>query len=163
MCNLTKLSVLVDEWVYIENFMKELTSLLELELTVIIGDNLRWYNSESVWTNMPVLCSEEDYQDYIQSLQYVVSATTAHTLKLIVVKHPYRPIKLAFENKFVEYLTVEGPCSFCVLPVMENLKELRVKVTTAACPYGPQHSAGVCGVELLRRTEVVYKLYLEMS
>jgi len=133
LCNLTKLCVLVDEWVYIESYMEELTSLLELELTVLTVNNL----------------SEEDYQDYIQSLQSVVSATMAQTLKLIVVQQtefPYLPMETAFENKFIQILAVEGPCSLCVLPVMENLKELRVKVTTSACPYGPQHRVGLCGV-----------------
>jgi len=135
----TRLDVLVDHNLFLEQFMDQLPSLLELGLTILTKTGLGLH----------------DYFDkYLKRLEAVVAASKAPILKVTVVAETRHQVTKVFKNSFVEKLVVTGPCTFHVYPVMEKLKEVVVKLnTTLPCKYWnckandrELHRAGLCCV-----------------
>ena len=72
---------------------------------------------------------------FTKSLQTLVAAITVPRLKMIVIQgSDHKTIHLK-QNKSVEFLEVNAPCKFLMSPLMDNLKEIQVKVSTSACPF----------------------------
>ena len=61
----------------------------------------------------------------------MVAASKAPVLKLSVVNETRRQAMKVLKNKFAERLVVKGPCTLNIVPVMENLREVEVKLDTS--------------------------------
>jgi len=87
----------------------------------------------------PFMCEAYYNNSYLRRLKKLVAASKAPVLKLCVVKAKAarRMGKKVFKNSFVEKLVVEGPCSMNLVPVMENLKVVEVKLDSSpnSCSY----------------------------
>eukprot|EP00092_Neocalanus_flemingeri_P008963 GFUD01009644.1.p1 GENE.GFUD01009644.1~~GFUD01009644.1.p1 ORF type:complete len:460 (+),score=96.16 GFUD01009644.1:81-1460(+) len=141
---LTRLDMLVDQNLYLEQFMAELPNLLELGLTILTRPGL----SKHVYLH-----------EYIPRLEAVVTATKAPVLKVTVVAETRRQVNKIFKNSHVEKLVLTGPCTFNIFPVMERLKEVVVNLETSLldnnCTYWKSriddrglHRAGLCCVNI---------------
>ena len=97
--------------------------------------------------------------EYLPRLEAVVAASKAPVLKLTVVNETRRQVNKVLKNSFVEKLVVTGPCTFNVYPVMENLREVEVKLDTSLLAYNctywkskaddrSMHRAGLCCVNV---------------
>ena len=88
----------------------------------------------------------------------MVAASKAPVLKLSVVNETRRQAIKVLKNKFAERLVVKGPCTLNIVPVMENLREVEVKLDTSqpnCCSYWKSklddrslHRAGICSVNI---------------
>jgi len=96
---------------------------------------------------------------YLRRLKNIVAAAKAPILKLTVVKETRRKVTKLLKNRFVEKLIVEGPCTMNLVPIMENLKVLEVKLDSSLlnsnCTYWRSkeddrqlHRDGVCCVNI---------------
>merc|ERR1711970_966295 len=102
--------------------------------------------------------SRNGFPEYIARMESVVAASKAPVLKLTVLNETKRQVLKVLKNKFVERLVVNGPCTLNLVPVMENLKELEVKLDTSqpnCCTYWKSktddrslHRAGLCAVNI---------------
>jgi len=143
LANVTKLDVLVDQNFFLEKFMSSMPNLLELGLSILTRNGLCKY----VYMNQ-----------YLPRLEAVVSACKAPILKVTVVNETKRNVMKVLKNSYVEKLTVTGPCTFNIFPVMENLKEVVVNLETTSlinCTYWKSklydrhlHRAGLCCVHV---------------
>jgi len=122
---------------YLEQFMSQFPSLIELGLFITTSNKRLFYN------------------DYIPRLESVIAASKAPVLKLTVVNETRRQAIKVLKNKFVEKLVVKGPCTMNLVPIMENLKEVEVLLDSshpnANCTYWKSkfddrnmHRAGLC-------------------
>jgi len=136
----TRLDVLVDHNFYLEQFMSQFPSLIELGLFITTRSGL----SKHVFFN-----------EYIPRLESVVAASKAPVLRLTVVNETRRQAIKVLKNKYVEKLVVKGPCTLNLVPIMENLKEVEVLLDSshpnANCTYWKSkfddrnmHRAGLC-------------------
>jgi len=136
----TRLDVLVDHNFYLEQFMSQFPSLIELGLFITTRSGL----SKHVFFN-----------EYIPRLESVIAASKAPVLKLTVVNETRRQAIKVLKNKYVEKLVVKGPCTLNLVPIMENLKEVEVLLDSshpnANCTYWKSkfddrnmHRAGLC-------------------
>jgi len=136
----TRLDVLVDHNFYLEQFMSQFPSLIELGLFVTTRSGL----SKHVFFN-----------EYIPRLESVIAASKAPVLKLTVVNETRRQAIKVLKNKFVEKLVIKVPCTMNLVPIMENLKEIEVLLDSshpnANCTYWKSkfddrtmHRAGLC-------------------
>eukprot|EP00092_Neocalanus_flemingeri_P015690 GFUD01016984.1.p1 GENE.GFUD01016984.1~~GFUD01016984.1.p1 ORF type:complete len:457 (-),score=113.51 GFUD01016984.1:76-1446(-) len=107
----TRLDVLVDHNLYLEQYMLQMPNLLELGLSILTGGSL----SKHVYLNK-----------YIPRLEAVVAASKAPILKVTVVAETRRLVYKVFKNNYVEKLVLTGPCTFNLFLVMERLKEVVV-------------------------------------
>eukprot|EP00092_Neocalanus_flemingeri_P034451 GFUD01037461.1.p1 GENE.GFUD01037461.1~~GFUD01037461.1.p1 ORF type:complete len:451 (+),score=91.58 GFUD01037461.1:87-1439(+) len=139
---LTRLDVLVDQNMYLEQFMAELPNLLELGLVILTRPGVSKY----VYLN-----------EYIPRLEAIVAASKAPVLKVTVVAETRRQVNKVFKNNYVKKLVLTGPCTFNVVPVMERLQEVVVNLETTLldnnCTYWKSksddrglHRAGLCCV-----------------
>eukprot|EP00092_Neocalanus_flemingeri_P016609 GFUD01017970.1.p1 GENE.GFUD01017970.1~~GFUD01017970.1.p1 ORF type:complete len:455 (-),score=89.61 GFUD01017970.1:131-1495(-) len=139
---LTRLDVLVDQNMYLEQFMAELPNLLELGLNILTRPGL----SKHVYLH-----------EYIPRLEAIVAASKAPVLKVTVVAETRRQVNKVFRNNYVKKLVLTGPCTFNVVPVMERLQEVVVNLETTLldnnCTYWKSksddrglHRAGLCCV-----------------
>ena len=96
---------------------------------------------------------------YLRRLKNIIAASKAPILKLTVVKETRRKVKKLLKNKFVEKLIVEGPCTMNLVPIMERLKVIEVKLDSSTpnsnCTYWRSkaddrhlHRNGVCCVNV---------------
>ena len=132
--------MLVDQNFYLEQFMAQFPSLIELGLFVSTRSGSFFF------------------YEYITRMESVVAASKAPVLKLTVLNETKRQVLKVLKNKFVERLVVKGPCTLNLVPVMENLKELEVKLDTSqpdSCTYWRSktddrslHRAGLCAVNI---------------
>eukprot|EP00092_Neocalanus_flemingeri_P007518 GFUD01008115.1.p1 GENE.GFUD01008115.1~~GFUD01008115.1.p1 ORF type:complete len:290 (+),score=67.94 GFUD01008115.1:3-872(+) len=113
---LTRLDMLVDQNLYLEQFMAELPNLLELGLSILTRPGL----SKHVYLH-----------EYIPRLEAVVAASKAPVLKVTVVAETRRQVNKVFKNNYVEKLVLTGPCTFNLFLVMERLKEVVVNLDTS--------------------------------
>eukprot|EP00092_Neocalanus_flemingeri_P044018 GFUD01048671.1.p1 GENE.GFUD01048671.1~~GFUD01048671.1.p1 ORF type:complete len:348 (-),score=80.29 GFUD01048671.1:135-1178(-) len=141
---LTRLDMLVDQNLYLEQFMAELPNLLELGLSILTRPGL----SKHVYLH-----------EYIPRLEAVVAASKAPVLKVTVEAETRRQVNKVFKNSYVEKLVLTGPCTFDLFPVMERLKEVVVNLETSLldnnCTYWKSriddrglHRAGLCCVNI---------------
>jgi len=141
--HVTRLDVLVDQNFYLEQFMPQFPSLIELGLFITTRSGI----SKHAFLN-----------EYIPRLESVVAASKAPVLKLHVVNESRRQAIKVLKNKFVERLVVKGPCTMNMVPVMENLREVEVKLDSSqpnCCTYWKSklddrnlHRAGLCSVNI---------------
>jgi len=120
--------------------VKSMGSLDHLtRLNVLFNDSIRtkWHRSLRMFPSLIELCitiSEDDMcmayynNQYLLRLKQLV-ASKAPVLKLCGVKSSRRTWKKVLKNSFVEKLVVEGPCTMNVVPVMENLKVVRWRLS----------------------------------
>jgi len=141
--HVTRLNILLNGtiWTQWHVALQILPSLIELGLT-ISEPYISYYNS------------------FLQCLKKVVAASKAPVLKLFLVKSPSRRMgirKKVLKNSFVEKLVVEGPCTMNLVPVMENLKVVEVKLDSSpnSCTYWRSklndrtlHRDGLCCVNV---------------
>jgi len=96
---------------------------------------------------------------YLRRLKNIIAAAKVPVLKLTVVKETRRKVTKLLKNRFVEKLIVEGPCTMNLVPVMENLKVLEIKLDSSMlnsnCTYWRSkvddrqlHRNGVCCVNI---------------
>jgi len=141
--HVTRLDVLVDHNFYLEQFMTQFPSLIELGLFI---------------TTRSGISRNAFFNEYIPRMESVVAASKAPVLKLTVLNETKRQVIKVLKNKFVERLVIKGPCTLNLVPVMENLKELEVKLYTSypnSCTYWKSkvddrniHRAGLCAVNI---------------
>jgi len=143
--HVTRLSILLNGtiWTQWHGFLSMFPSLVELGLTI----------------SEPYMCMAY-YNSFLQCLKKVVAASKAPVLKLCLVKSPSRRMekrKKVLKNSFVEKLVVEGPCTMNLVPVMENLKVVEVKLDSSpnSCTYWRSklndrtlHRDGLCCVNI---------------
>jgi len=129
--HVTRLNVLVDQRLYLDDFISEFPSLIELGLNIITSNY------------------------YLRKLQSVVAASKAPVLRVTVMKEMKRKFNKVLKNKFVEKLVVTGPCTLGLVPVMENLKEIEINPSSSSCTYWKSreddralHRAGLCCVNI---------------
>ena len=98
-----------------------------------------------------------NYEFYVNKLERVVASSKAPVLKLTVVEGIRMKRKKELKNNFVEKLVVEGPCTMNLVPVMENLKVVEVKLDSLpqnSCTYWTMdgdmdlHRRGFCCVNI---------------
>jgi len=143
--NVTRLNILFNGsiWNQWHKSLRMLPSLVELGLTI----------SESyIFMNY--------YNHFLRCLKKVVAASRAPVLKLCLVKSPSSRLgnrKKVLKNSFIEKLVVEGPCTMNLVPVMENLKVVEVKLDSSpnSCTYWRSrlddrtlHRDGLCCVNI---------------
>jgi len=143
--NVTRLNILFNGsiWNQWHKSLRMLPSLVELGLTI----------SESyIFMNY--------YNHFLRCLKKVVAASRAPVLKLCLVKSPSSRLgnrKKVLKNSFIEKLVVEGPCTMNLVPVMENLKVVEVKLDSSpnSCTYlrsrlddRTLHRDGLCCVNI---------------
>jgi len=110
---------------------------------------------------------------YHRDLQRVVAASKAPVLKLSVVKGLKQRVVKVLENSFVEKLVVEGPCTLNLVPVMEKLKMVEVKLDSSplnCCSYWKSkqddrnlHRNGLCCVDFRDMFEMCPNLQMFMG
>jgi len=134
----TRLDVLVDENMYLEQFMTQLPNLLELGLNILT----KLFLSKHVLINQ-----------YLPRLEAVVAASKAPILKVTVLSETLHMVNKVFKNSFVEKLVVKGDCNFNMFPVMKKLKEVVVQLD--CCLPGQfhwedfhLHRTGLCCVNI---------------
>ena len=97
------------------------------------------------------------YCTFMQRLRKIVAASKAPVLKLCMMKGFKRKGENVLKNSFVEKLVVEGPCNMNLVPVMENLKVVEVKLDSSlnSCTYWRSklddrnlHRDGLCCVNI---------------
>ena len=91
-------------------------------------------------------------------MENVVAMSKAPVLKLTMVKGSRKKIGKVLRSTFVERLVVEGPCTMNLVPVMENLKVVEVKLDSLphnSCTYWRSkqndrnlHRNGLCCVNI---------------
>jgi len=142
--HVTRLNILLNGtiWTRWHLALQIFPSLIELGLTI----------------SEPYMCAY--YNSFLQCLGKVVAASKAPVLKLFLVKSPSRRMgirKKVLKNSFVEKLVVEGPCTMNLVPVMENLKVVEVKLDSSpnSCTYWRSklndrtlHRDGLCCVNV---------------
>jgi len=141
--HVTRLDVLVDQHFYLDQFMTQFPSLIELGLFI---------------TTRSGISRNAFFNEYIPRMEAVVAASKAPVLKLTVLNESKRQVIKVLKNKFVERLVIKGPCTLNLVPVMENLKELEVKLDTShpnSCTYWKSkaddrslHRVGLCAVNI---------------
>jgi len=120
-----------------------LPSLIELGLTILESQDM----------------STGKYEMYLDQLEKVVASSNAPVLKLTVVEGLRKKRIKELKNNFVERLVVEGPCTLMLVPVMENLKVVEVKLDLLlqnSCTYWRSrfygdmdlHRSGLCCVKI---------------
>jgi len=134
--HVTRLNVLVDQRLYLDDLISEFPSLIELGLNIFTSSKQVGFN------------------DYLRKLQSVVAASKAPVLKVTVMKEMKLKFNKVLKNKFVEKLLVTGPCTLGLVPVMENLKEIEIN-PSSSCTYWKSrpddralHRAGLCCVNI---------------
>jgi len=143
--NVTKLSILFNDSVISQwhRYLQRFPSLVEFSLTVHEND----------------MCHAYYKAVYLPRLNKLVAASRAPVLQLCVVKPSSRRMgKKVLENSFVEKLVVRGPCSMSLVPVMENLKVVEIKLDSfysSSCTYWGSklddrnlHRDGLCCVNI---------------
>jgi len=144
--HVTKLDVLVDQYLYLEELFSNLPNLLELGLTIHTRNGL----------------SKHAYMtEYLPCLEAVVASSKAPILKVTAVNEPKRKVTKVFKNSHVEKLIVTGPCTFNVFLMMEKLKEVEVNMKPSNLASGNNctfwkskvddrrlHRAGLCCVDI---------------
>jgi len=141
--HVTRLNVLFNDsiWTQWHRSLRMFPRLIELGIT-ISEDNMcmAYYNNQ-----------------YLRRLKQLVAASKAPVLKLCGVKSSRRTWKKVLKNSFVEKLVVEGSCTMNVVPVMENLKVVEVKLDSSpnSCTYWRSkredrvlHRDGLCCVNV---------------
>jgi len=138
-CNVTRLNVMVTQSMYLQQFISEFPSLIELGLNFI-----------NITTSQ--------YLFYYFRMQSVVAASKAPVLKVTVMKEMKRQFNKVLKNKYVEKLVVTGPCTLGLVPIMENLKEIEINPESfppSSCTFWRSrqddralHRAGLCCVNI---------------
>lgn len=155
--HVTRLNVLVDQNMYLEEFISEFPSLIELGLNIITRLDIRVCMYCVIF--IVLICSKNVFlSEYLHRLQSVVAASRAPVLKVTVMKEMKRKDIKLLKNKFVEKLVVTGPCTMGLVPVMENLKEIEIipeSFPPTSCTYWRSkeddralHRAGLCCVNI---------------
>jgi len=142
--HVTRLNIsFYDIWTTWRRSLQMFPSLVELGITIY----------------EPYMWCEINYNIYFRRLKHLVAASKAPVLKLSVVKAKgsRRMRKKVLKNSFVEKLVVEGPCSMSLVPVMEKLKVVEVKLDSSpnSCTYWRSklddrnlHRDGLCCVNI---------------
>jgi len=137
-------------------------------LNIFFHASTKWHNSLQMFPSLvelgitmsePWMCHGYYNSFHLRRLQMLVAASKAPVLKLCVVKAKgLRQMgRKVLKNSFVEKLVVEGPCSMNLVPVMENLKVLEVKLDSSlnSCTYWRSklddrslHRDGLCCVNI---------------
>jgi len=140
--HVTRLSILFSGSIYTQWYraLQMFPSLVELGITI----------SEPSYMTMAY------YIQYLRHLKKLVAASKAPVLRLYGVKSPSRRIGTkVVKNCYVEKLVVEGPCTMNLVPVMENLKVVEVKLDSSSCSYWRSklddrnlHRDGLCCVNI---------------
>jgi len=142
--NVTRFQVLMDER---SKFLKEhiemMPSLIELGLHI--------HTRKSLGSGIVL-------NDYIPGLQSVVAASKAPILKLTILSETKKYLRKELSSTYVERLEVDAPCTVCIVPRMENLKEVVVKPRSksgSVCTYWhsrvddrDMHRVGLCCVNI---------------
>lgn len=143
--HVTRLYMLVDHKFFLHPVLSTLfPSLIELGLYIVESPGM----SNNIYIHK-----------YLRRLKNIIAASKAPILKLTVVKETRRKVKKLLKNKFVEKLIVEGPCTMNLVPVMEKLKVIEVKLDSSTpnsnCTYWRSkaddrhlHRNGVCCVNV---------------
>jgi len=105
---LSRLGVLLDQNMYLQDYIESLPSLLQLQLYIMTRDNLK----------RPVI------SDYIYGLEQIVMRSRAKELKIVVIKETRRKLHKLLSSNVVERLHIAAPCTFGALLLMKNLKEV---------------------------------------
>jgi len=140
--HLTRLGVMQDHHMYLQYHVPYLDSLLELNISILTRINLK----------------KRDFDLYLMGLQSVVSGCKAKILNIEVIAETRRKDDKKLVSHNVEKLSVIGPCSFNLMPVMSKLREVEVKLTSVSpgesscsywrCPADDRslHRTGMCCV-----------------
>ena len=106
-------------------------------------------------------------------MKKIVAMSKAPVLKLTVVKGSRKKIEKVLRSSFVERLVVEGPCTMNLVPVMENLRVVEVRLDSLpqnSCTYWRSkqddrnlHRNGLCCVNIGRMFEKCPKLEMFMG
>ena len=133
--HVTRLYMLVDHNFFLHPALSAMfPSLIELglcivEITGMRSDHTFVFKSEFE----PIYLFSNDFYilQYLRRLKNIVAAAKAPVLKLTVLKETRRKVTKLLKNRFVEKLIVEGPCTMNLVPVMENLKVLEIKLDSS--------------------------------
>ena len=92
-----------------------------------------------------------------------MAMSKAPVLKLTVVKGSRKKIEKVLRSSFVERLVVEGPCTMNLVPVMENLRVVEVRLDSLlqnSCTFWRskpddrnRHRNGLCSVDIGKMLE----------
>jgi len=142
LAHLTRLGVMQDHHMYLQDHVATLNSLIELNISILTRINLK----------------KRDFDLYLMGLQSVVSGCKAKILNIEVIAETRRKDIKNLVSHNVEKLSVTGPCSFNMMPAMSKLREVDVKFTPvspgdSSCSYWRSpaddrslHRAGMCCV-----------------
>jgi len=120
--NVTRLDLMVGETCNLAQFIRKMPNLLDLGLTVFTKSELS---------------KKEFHNDYLHRLERAVAVSKAPVLRLTVGSESRsHPVNKVLKNSYVEKLVVNGPCTFNICPVMENLKEVVVELKNCHWGYG---------------------------
>jgi len=142
--HVTRLNILFNDsiWTQWHVALQSFPSLVELGITI----------------SEPSFMGIVAFIDYIRRLKKLIAASKAPVLKLSWVKSTKRRMgKKVLKNSFVKKLVVEGPCTMNLVPVMENLMVVEVKLDSSpnSCTYWRSklddrnlHRDGLCCVNI---------------
>jgi len=142
--NVTRLQVMMDERsIFLKDHIQMMPSLIELGLHI--------HTRKSLSTGIVL-------NDYIPGLQSVVAASKAPVLKLNILSETKKYLRKELSNSYVERLEIDAPCTVCIVPHMENLREVVVKPKSkfgSVCTFWKSkiddrdmHRAGLCCVNI---------------
>jgi len=143
--NVTRLQVMMDERsIFLKEHIQMMPSLIELGLHIHTRKSL----STSIVLN-----------EYIPGLQSVVAASKAPILKLNILSETKKYLRKELTSSYVERLEIDAPCTVCIEPKMENLREVIVKPKSKSgsslCSFWKSkvddrnmHRAGLCCVNI---------------
>ena len=92
-------------------------------------------------------------RDFVGELEHFVTQIRVPVLKIDVLSEQNFLGCKVLKNKFVEKLVLTGPCNFEFVPIMENLKEIELHMTSTCthskCKYDDlsmdaRHRPGLC-------------------
>jgi len=142
--HVTRLNILFNDsiWTQWHVALQSFPSLIELGITI----------------SEPSYMGIVHFINYIRRLKKLIAVSKAPVLKLCWVKSTSRRMgEKVLKNSFVEKLVVEGPCTVNLVPVMENLKAVEVKLDSSlnSCTYWRSklddrnlHRDGLCCVNI---------------
>ena len=88
----------------------------------------------------------------------MVAASKAPVLKLNILSETKKYLRKELSNSYVEKLEIDAPCTVCIVPHMENLREVVVKPKSksgSVCTFWKSkvddrdmHRAGLCCVNI---------------
>jgi len=145
LANLSRLCILVDSSFFIEEYMKYMPNLQELDLSIISRTGLSKYSFVS---------------EYLARLEYFVSTLTTPVLKLHVLSETKKQLPKVLVNNCIKSLQIKGPCTLNIFPIMKNLQVLDIQLSPAGasgdcCSYfkskpddRKSHRPGLCGVNV---------------